>query len=236
MTSRHYPPEYLKNQFNCSRCGVFAKQSWGNLETQYRSKNGYYSILGQGVNTLGGDNLPNSFVVSRCDHCQKYVVWVDEKIIYPRAILVEQPNPDLIQEIQDLYLESANILSDSPRAAAALLRLALQLLLKEVGGKGKNINDDIATITKNGVDSQVQKALDILRVFGNNGAHPGEINLNDDSTKVIKMFALLNFIANKIITQQKEIDNLFDELPETIKQQIDDRDSKSVGGKDEGEK
>lgn len=226
MSEKYYPPEYLVNQFNCSRCGVFAKQSWGNLESQYRTNNGIYSIFGSKVNILSGQDLPDDHVVSRCDHCKAHVLWVNEKIIYPRAIIVEQPNADLPQETQNLYLESANILSDSPRAAAALLRLALQLLLKEIGGKGKNINDDIATIIKNGADKQTQKALDILRVFGNNGAHPGEIDLKEDSTKVVKMFALLNFVADKMITQQKEIDALFDELPETIKQQISDRDGK----------
>lgn len=229
MSKAHYPPEYLASQFNCSRCGVFAKQRWGNLKSQYRRKtiNGFQvPLLGQKVNALDGSELPDSYIVSRCEHCEKDVFWVDKKIIYPRTIIVEQPNSDLPKEIQDLYLESANTLSDSPRASAALLRLSLQLLLKEVGGKGKNINDDIANIIKSGADQQVQKALDILRIFGNNGVHPGEIDLSEDNTKVVKMFALLNFIADKMITQQKEIDSLFDELSESIKQQISNRDNK----------
>jgi len=229
MSETYYPPTYLANQFNCSRCGVFAKQSWGNLEAEYRTKpvNGYpVSVLGRNVNVLSGQKLPDVYVSSRCEHCMKYVIWINKQIIYPKSIIVEQPNDDMPQEVQNLYLESANILSESPRAAAALLRLGLQLLLKEVGGKGKNINDDIAAIIKGGVDQQVQKALDILRVFGNNGAHPGEIDLKENNIKVVKMFALLNFVTDKMITQQKEIDTLFDGLPDTIKKQTNDRDSK----------
>lgn len=229
MSNTYYPPKYLANQFNCSRCGVFSKQSWGNLLSRVRLRNnGMFSvnILGGDINTLDNEELPDSYVVSRCEQCRKDVVWVDKKIIYPQTIVVEQPNSDLPKEIQDLYLESANILNDSPRAAAALLRLALQLLLKEIGGKGKNINDDIAVIIKNGVDQQVKKALDILRIFGNNGVHPGEIDLTEDDTKVVRMFALLNFVTDKMITQQNEIDTLFDELPDAVKQQINDRDGK----------
>ena len=72
----------------------------------------------------------------------------------------------------------------------------------------------------------MQKAMDIVRVFGNNGAHPGEIQLNEDPNLVKKMFELINFIATKMITSKKEIDGLFDGLPDSIKDAIDRRDNK----------
>lgn len=228
MSSTYFPPEYLANQFNCSRCGVYAKQYWGNIVSQYRTKpvNGLaIPTLKRNANAYNGQNLPDNYVVSRCDSCKENVIWIDEKIIYPRTIIVEQPNLDLPTEIQNLYLESANILNDSPRAAAALLRLALQLLLEELGGKGKSIDADIKTIVASGIDPQVQKAMDIVRVFGNNGAHPGEIQIEEDPELVKKMFELINFIATKMITSQKEIDSLFDGLPDGAKEAINKRDS-----------
>jgi hypothetical protein len=152
-------------------------------------------------------------------------MWQKRKIIFPRSTTVELPNEDLTEEIEELYNEAALVLNDSPRAAAALLRLALQLLLKEVGGKGKNIDADIKAIVAEGVDSQVQKAMDIVRVFGNNGAHPGEIQLNEDPDLVKKMFELINFIATKMISSKKEIDNLFESLPDGAKEAIEKRDN-----------
>jgi len=176
--------------------------------------------------TKYSDGLPEDFTVSRCEHCNGLTLWHKASIIMPRTVSVEQPNVDLGKDIIELYNEAAAILQDSPRAAAALLRLALQLLLKELGGKGKNIDDDIAMIVANGVDAQVQKAMDILRVFGNNSVHPGEINLKEKSELVTKMFKLINFVADKMITQKKELDGLFDELPVAVKQQIAKRDKK----------
>jgi len=43
-------------------------------------------------------------------------------------MIVEAPNSDLSEDIKKDYLKAANIFTDSPRASAALLRLALQKL------------------------------------------------------------------------------------------------------------
>jgi len=58
------------------------------------------------------------------------------------------PNIDLDQDIQDDYMEAAKVLDDSPRSAAAILRLALQKICKQLGEKGENINHDISELVK----------------------------------------------------------------------------------------
>lgn len=146
--------------------------------------------------------------------------------MYPAKMAVDDPNEDMPEDVKKLYMESAQVLSTSPRAAAALLRLGLQILLGYVGGDGNNINDDIGKIVKLGVEPETQKALDLLRVFGNNGAHPGEIKLDEDSGLVIKMYELMNYITDRLITQKDQINELFEGLPEGIKAQIELRDNK----------
>ena len=79
---------------------------------------------------------------------------------------VEQPNSDLDEDIRADYLEAAAVLQQSPRAAAALLRLCVQKLCKQLGLPGKNINDDIAALVTRGLNPEIQKALDIVRVIG----------------------------------------------------------------------
>lgn len=227
MTAKYYPPVFAGQKFHCIRCGVYAKQAWSGLKadgTRYDESGDFPINIFNNASSFV-EELPNDFVASECSHCDDFTLWQKRKIIFPRSTAVELPNEDLTDEIKELYNEAALILNDSPRAAAALLRLALQLLIKELGGRGKHIDTDIKTIVSYGVDPQVQKAMDIVRVFGNNGTHPGEIQLNEDPDLVKKMFELINFIATKMISSKKEIDNLFESLPDGAKEAIEKRDN-----------
>ena len=173
-------------------------------------------------------SLPSDLLaVSKCRHCYKLSIWIEESLVYPAQITVEDPNDDMPDEVKKLYRESSQVLSISPRAAAALLRLGLQILLGAVGGDGKNINDDIKKIVALGVEPETQRALDILRVFGNSGAHPGEIKLDEDPGLVHKMYGLMNYVTDRLITQKNQINELFEDLLEGIKNQIESRDGKN---------
>jgi len=110
--------------------------------------------------------------------------------------------------------EARSVLDLSPRSAAALLRLCIQKLCKH-RLPGKDLNNDIAVLVKQGLDPLVQKALDIVRVVGNNAVHPGELDLKDDRATAAKLFELVNRIAQDLITHPKELQELFEEkVPE----------------------
>jgi len=120
---------------------------------------------------------------------------------------------------------SPNVPHCSPRGAAALLRLCIQKLCKNLGEPGSNINTDIASLVKKGLPEKVQKSLDIVRVVGNNAVHPGQIDLNDDPTAATRLFGLVNLIADVMITQPKHVDDIFNEIvPQALKDQIAKRD------------
>jgi hypothetical protein len=95
-----------------------------------------------------------------------------------------------------------------------------------LGEPGKNINDDIAALVKNGLSPRVQMSLDIVRVIGNEAVHPGEIDLRDSPEIAISLCSLINVIADAMITQPKEIDALYATLPSEKLEQIDKRDGK----------
>lgn len=211
----HYAPKFKEKSFNCPHCNTFAKQEWAQLTT------GKYQIEHL---THFGSTFNNEWFLSSCSLCFKHMIWNKTKIIYPKTNLVPEPNNDLSEEIKKDYFEASNILGDSPRAAAALLRLALQKLCKDLGQDGKNINTDIGKLVELGLNPMIQKAMDALRITGNNAVHPGEINLNEEPEKVIKLFQILNFIASKMITEPKELNEFYDELPENAKQGVEVRD------------
>ncbi|MBA3047215.1 DUF4145 domain-containing protein [Patescibacteria group bacterium] len=217
---KYYPPKHATGQFHCPHCNVYAKQFWAHI----RARRIWGGTFMDSYVTDFSEDLDKKWNISKCEHCGDKIIWLDENIIYPKLIIVKNPNEDLDEGIKANYMEAAKIFNDSPRAAAALLRLALQKLCKQLGEKGKDINEDIKNLVKKGLNPQIQKSLDILRINGNNAVHPGEINLEENQEKVLKLFSLLNFIAEKMITELKEIDNFYNDLPKNSRESIDKRD------------
>jgi hypothetical protein len=220
----YFPPSLGKGEFHCPHCNVYAKQFYGHIvaTSNYQGP----SIIGQ--HSTFNSTLPKEWIVTRCQHCNGIAVWHGSNMLYPKKITPAPANIDLTDEIKSDYLEAAHILGDSPRAAAALLRLSLQKLCIQLGEKGENINTDIKSLVKNGLNPLVQKSLDALRITGNNAVHPGEINLSEEPERVLKLFDLINFIANKMITEPKEIESFYDELPSGALEAIEKRDKSAT--------
>ena len=63
-----------------------------------------------------------------------------------------------------------------------------------------------------------------MRITGNNAVHPGEINIEEEPDRVIKLFGLLNFISEKMLTEPKEISAFYERLPEGARTAVNKRD------------
>ena len=172
----------------------------------------------------GTQQVDKRFMVSYCEHCGFPTIWYGESIIFPHNLSAEPPNHDLPEDIREDYDEARAILNLSPRGAAALLRLAIQKLCAHLGQTGKNINADIKSLVASGLPPKVQEALDSVRVIGNESVHPGTLDLKDDRDTANKLFRLVNFIAYKMITEPREIDEIYNGLPEDKLNGIQERD------------
>lgn len=161
---------------------------------------------------------------SSCRSCLGVSLWVYGRLIHPQENTAPLPNTDLPSEILRDYEEASSIINKSPRGAAELIRLCIQKLCIEIGESGKNINNDIASLVKKGLDVRVQKALDAIRVTGNNAVHPGTIDLQDDRATAEMLFRLLNLIAEKMISEPKHVDEVYNSLPSSALAAIEKRD------------
>jgi Domain of unknown function (DUF4145) len=207
MKNKYYPPTFQATEFHCVLCGVFASQAWAS------------------VAILFGTQIATDLKACRCSHCGKWSYWHQGKLVIPSDSPVEPPHPDLPENCALDYREARDIFSRSPRAAAALLRLCIQKFMPQIGGKGTNINDDIKALVSNGLPPTVQKSLDYCRVVGNNAVHPGEIDLDDSPEIAQQLFAMINFIVEDRITRPREIEDLYQKLPEAAREAIEKRDS-----------
>ncbi|MET3693171.1 DUF4145 domain-containing protein [Methylobacterium goesingense] len=162
--------------------------------------------------------------LSVCYSCDEVSLCSAYDLVYPTSKTEVFPNTDIPPDAKADFEEAATIVDLSPRGAAALLRLALQKMLKSLGQSGENINQDIAALVQQGLPVAVQRALDVVRVIGNNAVHPGEIDMRDDKATATRLFALVNIIAEAMITQPKQIGAMFEDLPQGAIDAIERRD------------
>lgn len=168
--------------------------------------------------------IKNQLTIHKCQCCGKKIIWIDNDYVYP-DIVAEEPNPDMPEPVKQLYNEAGLIYNKSPRAACALLRLAIDRLCNELGENDRDINKNIGALVKKGLPQSVQQALDVVRVVGNKAVHPGQIVFDvDDVGTATMLMRLLNIIVERMITEPNEIDSLYQGLPESIKTSIENRD------------
>ena len=170
------------------------------------------------------DYAVNNIWFSRCFNCEEVALWVYNRMIHPQSGEAPPANPDMPEDIRRDYDEASAILDLSPRGAAALIRLAIQKICKELGKPGRNINDDIGALVKDGLDRRVQQALDAVRVIGNSAVHPGQIDIRDDRAIAEALFRLLNLIVEKMISEPKHVQEVYDTLPTGAIEAIKKRD------------
>lgn len=209
--SKYVEPVFLGEAFTCIFCHVLTTISWQELKA-YRGPNRVWATT--------------PFQLCICDHCSEQSLWEnitpDEenydgpqigRLVLPASVTAEQAHPELPEECKRDFNEAREISGQSPRGAAALLRLSLQKLCAHLGGKGENINDDIKQLVGQGLAPQVQQALDLVRVTGNHAVHPGEISLEDSPEHVTVMFQMINLIVDELISRPRQISERFNALP-----------------------
>jgi hypothetical protein len=163
--------------------------------------------------------------LSRCHACAGYAAWIKGKLAWPAHTLKVDPHPDIPANVKDDFVEAAEIVEKSPRGSAALSRLIVQKLMVDLGETGKDLNADIASLVKKGLEPEIQKALDIVRVTGNHAVHPGRIDLKDDVGTAIALLQLINLVVDRRIATQKRIEEMFGNLPPGALEQIEKRDA-----------
>lgn len=217
---KHIVPQYYRESFHCPHCGVLSEQTWSThgVSCNYIQRN-------RDGHNYNASNVLSDTAIAQCKLCSNFSLWVFENMVYPLSGNVEMVNPDLPDNIKDDYNEAKNIVNISPRGAAALLRLAIQKLCIHLGEKGKNINDDIASLVKKGLPQAMQQALDSVRVIGNNAVHPGTIDLNDKIEIAHALFGFVNVICEVLISQPNKIKEFYEKnIPVGAKNGIEKRD------------
>jgi hypothetical protein len=220
MIPAYKAPAFNETAFNCPLCGAYSAMTWAEAGIQAWPEVAGYS------RTL--------IYLATCKHCEEPSYWLADhyegdfptsgRMLHPSESTAPMPHPDMPENVRSDYEEARLIANNSPRGAAALLRLAIQKLCVHLGESGQNLNDDIASLVKKGLPVEIQQALDIVRVIGNNAVHPGVLSSGDIAEISIALFELVNQIVEERITRPKKLEALFKKLPQDSRDAIKKRD------------
>ncbi len=149
-----------------------------------------------------------------------------EILLYPfTSPDLPKANEDMPEDVKKIYDEACLVLKYSPRSSAALSRLAIEKLVDHLEAEGSNLNLKIADLVSKGLPPRIQQMLDSVRVIGNNAVHPGEIDLSDNAQLASSLLDFINLIVENQISHPKRINEVYNNLPESILQSIERRDS-----------
>ena len=217
----YVPPTLLEDAFNCPHCNAYANMSWGYTDAY-----------------LNYNTQRTRIWACRCARCQGDSFWwitefnadtpISGHMILPQESAAPMPHEDMDESVKEDYLEAREIVGSSSRGACALLRLALQKLCNKLGYDSGGINSDIGAMVADGLPVQIQQALDVVRVVGNNAVHPGELNKDDVDSVAIGIFHLINEIVEDRIAKPKRIAALYSKLPKGAVQAIERRDRENT--------
>lgn len=217
----HEAPTFQGTAFNCPHCGAYAHMDWYPLAYN------------------DGRWCRSDAFIAICSHCPTPSIWwgttagdspighfIDGRMLYPAAVTAPMPHPEMPADVMADYEEARNVAQQSPKAAAALLRLCVQKLCVYLGEPGKNINADIGALVKKGLPEQIQQALDVVRVVGNSAVHPGLISADDVAGVCGSLFALVNYIVEDRIARPAKVKSLYEGIPQSLRDAIATRDGK----------
>jgi len=204
-------PAVGAHAFTCPHCGVHAQHSQS------------LGFLSSNNNLLPGPHSRGQ--VRQCSACGDATVFLDGVKIYPARGSAPPAAEDMPGDVRTVYEEAAAVSAASPRAAAALLRTAVEVLvMQELGGEGKLFDAIGKLVRDEKIKPIVARALDIVRVTGNDAVHPGQIRDDDGQDMAADLFELVNLVVESAITEQRKLDGMFANLPERVRSAIAQRD------------
>jgi len=116
----------------------------------------------------GADVYNTSTISINYNHVKKHF------FVYPKSSSRPPCPLEVPKKFAEDYTEACLVISDSPKASAALSRRCLQNILQEVAGvKHDNLNNEIQeVIDSKALPSYIDEIIDSVRNIGNFAAHP----------------------------------------------------------------
>ena len=177
-------PKFQEGHFTCPHCGTTASMEW--------------SYARHPLALAAGICSSSTVSVAFCKACEMPNIWLHKKMVYP-DIHGTEPHQDMPAKAKEIFCEAQAVSGKSPRAACALLRLCLEVLVSDLGGKGNTLYERIESLK---LPPDLEDVFRACRIVGNQAAHPGEINFDSPEGKDLAdtLSGFINLIVSFLIS------------------------------------
>jgi Domain of unknown function (DUF4145) len=152
--------------------------------------------------------------ISYCFNCNEMCLWVCDQLVWPKRVESPEPKLQALPDVRRDDDEASQTLDASPRGAAALLRLALDKVCKELGESRESPKDDMASFVQEDVDARAQKVLEAMCIIESNATPPGQIGVGDNRAAAETLSGLVNLICEKMIMEPRHLQAVYTKLRE----------------------
>ncbi|WP_234508620.1 MULTISPECIES: DUF4145 domain-containing protein [Thermus] len=245
---------FQKKSFICPRCGVLANQDWYKLlydpddtlnkvlevlEDLHQTSDLFSDVTAstnrERLLSSASKSLRQAFKVPEekgrelwvalCQHCGSFSLWLGERMLYPQTGEAPPPHPDVPPAIRELYEEARGVLPASPRASAALLRVALEGLLEEAGYEKGSLADRLKRAHEEGkLNAKIYELAEVLRLAGNAAAHYELWKIDpskeqEDREMILALFEFLNEVTEELIAKPKRLEEMKQKLSGRLREE-----------------
>jgi len=168
-----------------------------------------------------GSAAPYGLSILQCPRskkCGKISIWEGYKVLYPPTGGHPFAERSMPKSVKKYYEEARRVATASPRAAAALLRLAIEELFRYFAGLERyrqcellsegvgTLKHNISQMSRHGhIDEENRKKLDFVKLTGDYGVHGMPIVfLEDNESTTHLLFRQVNKIVKKLIVEPQE--------------------------------
>ena len=230
MSSQDIEPRLGAESFSCPHCNAVANQDWYSLFLKPENADEVLgltpetvTVRTEGKNEWNDTTETDQFVerlkrnevtyvyqkhsqslkvkmanlhLSSCHSCNGFALWVGERLTFPINV---DKTPALAEED---FEEAAAILNKSPRGATALMRVCIQKLMPLLKQDGENLNDTMSSLVHKGLEVEIQQAMEVLQVLGNDPVQPTSLDTQQDKEMALRFVDSLKAILERRVLKK----------------------------------
>ncbi|MBW5396389.1 DUF4145 domain-containing protein [Brachyspira pilosicoli] len=175
----------------CPHCGIYIQWNWEAFAEYSNGIDMYAHYYGY---------------IARCNDCYEYVIYYKGRMLYPKNILLINPNSIFndYPKSKKLFIEAVEVSPISPRAGLTLSRMCLEALVNDILEKhnekpNKDFNKNIDKLFElDIITSKIKELLSSVRIIGNKSTHNFNIIDTENEPMVDDCITILEFI-NRVL-------------------------------------